>query len=314
MFKRINVLCFFIILIMFLFASGCSTGTYTNTTEDEPSSIESSMTDISHIHNYEKTVVMPTCIEKGYTISTCKCGDSYNDNIVAPLGHNYETFVVKPTYTSEGYTQHTCQFCTDQYKDTYTQMPSNVTSSLAIKDYLLPLENFSRLRKYDPEFVMIHFISAVVSSRDDPYNPKLVRNIFSDYGISVHYIIDRNGQINCYIPEDLVAYHAGYGTWRNDPKYTNLLNNYAIGIEVMAIGSKNDMTQYMSASEYTNLNPEHIGFTDAQYDSLKALVKDICCRNNIPMDRQHIIGHEEYSPSKTDPGELFDWNRLLSGI
>jgi len=29
------------------------------------------------------------------------------------------------------------------------------------------------------------------------------------------------------------------------------------------------------------------------------------------MDREHIIGHEAYSPQKADPGEMFDWNKLL---
>lgn len=188
---------------------------------------------------------------------------------------------------------------------------SDIVSSLADKNYLLPFDIFSREREHAPEFVMIHFTSAVVLSKDDPYNEELVRGIFTDYEVSVHYIIDRNGNIDCYIPEELVAYHAGRGEWNNDEKYTNKLNDYAIGIEIMAIGSQNDMAQYMSASEYNKLNPEFIGYTDAQYDSLKLLVKDICDRNSIPMDRQHIIGHEEYSPSKTDPGELFDWERLL---
>ena len=47
------------------------------------------------------------------------------------------------------------------------------------------------------------------------------------------------------------------------------------------------------------------------YDALKLLVADICQRNNIPLDREHVIGHQEFSPKKTDPGELFDWSRIL---
>ena len=54
-----------------------------------------------------------------------------------------------------------------------------------------------------------------------------------------------------------------------------------------------------------------IGFTDAQYDALSVLVEDICSRYQIPMDRAHIIGHEEYSPQKQDPGQLFDWSRIM---
>ncbi len=33
-----------------------------------------------------------------------------------------------------------------------------------------------------------------------------------------------------------------------------------------------------------------------------------------PLDREHIIGHSEYSALKTDPGELFDWERVMEGL
>ena len=225
--------------------------------------------------------------------------------------HSYQRTVVKATYISDGYTLHKCD-CGDEYKDSFTQMPTEVVSSLAQKDYLQPFEQFSRERTENPEFVMVHFTSAVVLSRDDPYNMDTIRSIFTDYKVSVHYIIDRDGEILCYIPEDLVAYHAGYGTWQDDPKYTDNLNNYAIGIELAAIGSQEDMAQYLTQEEYQKLRSELIGYTDAQYAALKSLIGDICARNDIPMDREHIIGHEEYSPKKTDPGELFDWQRLFS--
>lgn len=226
--------------------------------------------------------------------------------------HHYVQTVVKPTYTSDGYTLHKCNICHDEYTDAFAQMPSEVVSDLAQKDYLQPFENFSRARTENPEFVMVHFTSAVEVSKEAPYNMDTIRSIFVDYKVSVHYIINRDGTIFCYIPEDLVAYHAGGGTWNDDPKYTDNLNSYSIGIELVAIGSASDMAQYLTAEEYEKLSPELIGYTDAQYAALKSLISDICARNDIPMDRQHIIGHEEYSPKKTDPGELFDWERLLA--
>ena len=224
--------------------------------------------------------------------------------------HSYGQTVVKATYTSEGYTLNRCT-CGEEYKDSYTKMPAEVVSGLAQKDYL-PFEGYSRARTENPEFVMVHFTSAVVLSKKDPYNMDTIRSIFEDYKVSIHYIIDRDGKILCYIPEDLVAYHAGYGSWKDDPKYADNLNNYSIGIELAAIGSASDMAQYLTEKEYQSLSPELIGYTDAQYAALKSLVSDICTRNDIPMDREHIIGHEEYSPKKTDPGELFDWARLLA--
>ena len=41
----------------------------------------------NHIHEYQTTVVEPTCLEDGYTIHKCECGDSYNDSYVSALGH-----------------------------------------------------------------------------------------------------------------------------------------------------------------------------------------------------------------------------------
>ena len=39
-------------------------------------------------HNYEVTVIMPTCTEKGFTMHKCPhCGDSYTDGDVAAKGH-----------------------------------------------------------------------------------------------------------------------------------------------------------------------------------------------------------------------------------
>ncbi|MBP3523968.1 MAG: N-acetylmuramoyl-L-alanine amidase [Clostridia bacterium] len=181
----------------------------------------------------------------------------------------------------------------------------------AVEDFLLPVEEYSWEREFAPEYVMIHFTSAVVEHRDDPLNMDYIRQIFVDYDISVHYIIDREGTVRCYVPEDRVAWHAGKGEWANDEKYTNKMNHYAIGIEIAAIGSQKDMGIYLTEEEYAALDDRFKGFSDAQYDALKLLVEDICARYDIPADRDHVIGHQDYSPSKNDPGELFDWSRIL---
>ncbi len=184
-----------------------------------------------------------------------------------------------------------------------------VNSKYSSKNYL-NFDNSSWKRENKPEFVMVHFMSGVTVNKDDPYQDDLIRSIFEDYEIGINYVIKRDGTIECLLPENRAAWHAGEGVWGDDPKYTNLMNKYSIGIEILAIGSQNDMEQYLSYDEYNSLNPKHIGFTDEQYKSLKLLLEDICVRQQIPFDRQHIIGHEEYSESKTDPGELFDWSKI----
>ena len=184
-------------------------------------------------------------------------------------------------------------------------------SPLASENFLLPLENYSWEQENKPEYIVLHFTSAVVLSRSDPYDMEKVRGIFEDNEISIHYIIDRNGNIECYIPENRSAWHAGRGEFAGDEKLTNAMNKYSIGIEILAIGSQSDMSQYLTSTEYNALDEEFIGFTDAQYASLKSLASDICERNGIPFDRAHVIGHSEYNSSKSDPGELFDWNMVF---
>ena len=158
---------------------------------------------------------------------------------------------------------------------------------------------------------MIHFTSAVVAHPDDPYNLSYIRQTFVDYGVSIHYIIDRDGAVYCYLPEDRLAWHAGAGEYLNDPQYTNRMNLYSIGIEMVAIGSQADMSQYLTKSQYKKLDPTLPGFTDAQYASLEALVDDLCTRYNIPKNRTYVLGHQDYTTRKSDPGELFDWSRIL---
>ena len=190
------------------------------------------------------------------------------------------------------------------------ELPVTV-SPYAEENFLLPLDKYSWEKEFDTEYVVLHFTSNVVADRENPYDMEQIRKIFEDYEISIHYIIDRDGKIYCYIPETHSAWHAGVGTYNDDEKYTGKMNKYSIGIEIVAIGSENDMAQYLKSDEYKALDESLVGFTDEQYESLQKLVPDICERNGIEFDREHIIGHSEYNSAKSDPGELFDWDRIF---
>lgn len=184
----------------------------------------------------------------------------------------------------------------------------------AVEDYLGEITDFSWPQEYKPEFVMIHFCSAVVNHPDDPYNMDYIKQTFIDGDVSIHYVIARDGTIHCYIPEDRTAWHAGYGEWLGEEKYKNNLNRYSIGIELAGMGTQEEMSIYLTKKQYKALKPEWIGYTEEQYTALADLVADICKRHEIPLDREHIIGHDEFSPKKNDPGELFDWSRIIPGL
>lgn len=192
-----------------------------------------------------------------------------------------------------------------------TPEETDAVSPLATKDYMLPFENYSWEKENPIEYIVIHFVSDVVNSKQEPYSIEKVKNIFMQTEVSTNYIIDRDGSIICFIPEDRSAWHAGAGTYGGDERLTNKMNKYSIGIEILAIGSQTDMAAYLSPDEYNSVPKELIGFTDEQYASLKTLIEDICQRHSIEFDREHIIGHSEYNGKKSDPGELFDWSKLF---
>jgi N-acetyl-anhydromuramyl-L-alanine amidase AmpD len=175
----------------------------------------------------------------------------------------------------------------------------------------LPLE-FSRPRNTKITHIMIHYISNASMNPRSPYEIKDVLSIFKQYGVSAHYLINREGDILQLVPENRIAFHAGKGSLPHFPQYTNKLNDYSIGIELLAIGTENEMLPIMCKDQYSMVNPSLIGFTSGQYNSLNTLLKDILYRNHsVINDRKHVIGHDEYAPNrKFDPGSLFSWSKI----
>ena len=72
---------------------------------------------VVHTHSYSSSVIAPTHTDKGYTLYTCDCGDTYKDNYVNALGHDYTiTEKIDPSCTTKGYTTYVCD-CGDTYTE-----------------------------------------------------------------------------------------------------------------------------------------------------------------------------------------------------
>lgn len=110
------------------------------------------------------------------------------------------------------------------------------------------------------------------------------RSANNPYSTSAHYVIrSSDGEITQMVSEANTAYHAR--DW----------NSRSIGIEHEAISS----------------NPAW--FTEEMYRSSARLVRDICDRWGIPMDRQHIVGHVEVPGNDhSDPGPHWDWDYFMA--
>lgn len=65
-----------------------------------------------HVCDYKlDSVIEPTCVNKGYTIYKCECGESYNSDYQEPYGHDYIEELIEPTCNVEGFKLITCSFC-----------------------------------------------------------------------------------------------------------------------------------------------------------------------------------------------------------
>lgn len=113
---------------------------------------------------------------------------------------------------------------------------------------------------------------------------------------SANYVIrSSDGLVTQMVPDKDMAWHAG----------NKSLNMHAIGIEHEGYAIK-------GASWYT----------ESEYESSAALVKYLAAKYDIPLDRQHIIGHDDVpgpldsyvSGMHWDPGTFWDWNHYMSLI
>lgn len=110
---------------------------------------------------------------------------------------------------------------------------------------------------------------------------------------SSHYVISRGGDIVQLVSTSDVAWHAG-NRW---------VNRHSIGIEHEGWTRKG-------------------GFTEAQYRASARLVAYLAKRADMPVDRRHVIGHDEVpNPSgpgvggidhHTDPGKRWNWKRYMT--
>ncbi len=168
----------------------------------------------------------------------------------------------------------------------------------------------------DPErsvdTILLHFCSDVVANPMNPYDARQIVDGFARFRVSAHFLIDRDGNMLQLVSLDRTAYHAGAGNLPNQPERENRLNEFSIGIELMGIGTLSEMMIYMSSDQYRELDPKFLGYTDEQYDALNDCIAALMgVFPEIVFGRDSIFGHDEWSPGrKTDPGVLFDWERI----
>lgn len=157
----------------------------------------------------------------------------------------------------------------------------------------IPSPNFSSGRKiYRPEAIVIHIMEGSLSGTDSWFRNPLSK-------VSAHYGIGKTGDVHQYVKETDTAWHAGRvnaPSWQlikasSNGHYINP-NFYTIGIE--------------------HEGNENSDWTEEMYISSSEMIKSICNKWNIPIDRNHIIGHHEIYSLKTCPGTKVNINKLIA--
>ncbi|WP_420860939.1 N-acetylmuramoyl-L-alanine amidase [Algirhabdus cladophorae] len=108
-----------------------------------------------------------------------------------------------------------------------------------------------------------------------------------EFEVSAHYLICSTGTLYQLVSDEMRAWHAGVGSWGG----LDDINSHSIGIELD--------------------NNGQVPFTEVQMNCLKALLRDLMTRFDIPPSR--VIGHSDMAPGrKSDPGAMFDWQDLAA--
>ncbi|MEU3778416.1 peptidoglycan recognition family protein [Streptomyces sp. NPDC032472] len=134
-----------------------------------------------------------------------------------------------------------------------------------------------RPEEYPIDYVVIHLTT--------DFLPRMLR-MFQDpsEGVSAHYVISSTGtRIAQCVRERDVAWHAG-NVW---------YNQRSIGIE-------------------------HEGwvdqpvYSDGMYEASAVLTATICAKYDVPVDRDHILGHVEVPEAlHEDPGPVWEWDKYM---
>jgi AmpD protein len=160
-------------------------------------------------------------------------------------------------------------------------------NSLHIHD--LPTDQFEeRPPETAIDTLIIHSMHNLKS--EDRFSAASCKECLDQDGVSAHYIIDLDGQIWRTVAEENKAWHAGVSKMPNPEDGREAVNAFSIGVEV--------------------IGTDDTDFTEAQYEALAYLTKDIMSRHRI----RNIYGHANIAPErKTDPWG-FDWPRYRRDI
>lgn len=152
---------------------------------------------------------------------------------------------------------------------------------MKITDRLLAANHSKGRQGHAVDMVTIHVTEGSASSVRSWFAAAVVQ-------VSAHYMVTVAGTVDQFVDEDDTAWHNGRVHQSTAPlvvarPHVNP-NLYSIGIEHEGTGDA--------------------PLTALQRDASVELIRDICTRRSIPIDRAHIVGHHEVFRLKSCPGAI----------
>ncbi len=147
-------------------------------------------------------------------------------------------------------------------------------------------------------------------------------NALFEHGFSYHYLIERDGKVYQFVPEDKAAWHAGGCEERTEGRFCRSgyeqcvtcipgYNSRSIGISFVGCGFSRAECKIDAC-----FRGEHLDglcwdpFTDKQFESAAKLVAGIAVRHpDFKIETASILSHSDIAADKSDPGPGFDHRR-----
>jgi uncharacterized protein YkwD len=213
-----------------------------------------------HSHSYKAKVVEPTCEEKGYTVHTCSCGDSYTDSETPALGHDMHEDVADPGVGYEGYTFHYCSRCDYSYKDNFTEALPEVTTE-DIQKAIIKYINQYRAAEGSIQLTYLPGMTQVAKYRSKQLTTNFahdtddIREAFAYYQYGEYVDMTKHGlpeSENYWRGSTQEAISRGYGVWGTADEIAEVFAN--------AFRDSSGHWRYVGSSEYS-----YIGVGVTQY-------------------------------------------------
>jgi N-acetyl-anhydromuramyl-L-alanine amidase AmpD len=169
------------------------------------------------------------------------------------------------------------------------------------KEVMYPKENFNIQTPIKKSFLeQIPFIASPnFTKKDNRFIDRIIIHItqgsfksavswfkMPESKVSSHFLVSQAGEVVQMVELHNIAWHA------------TPFNTRSIGIE---------------HEGFYDYNGKTTKFTKEQYLASARLVKELALKFNIPLDREHIIGHREVpGVTKTCPGYAWDWDYYMN--